>query len=537
LSAKTQDIYEKAAIQDDVVVDRDTNTNQLEALRCLQKRLDRCVELPSPPAIAVRVLEAVRDDQESFRALAQVVSSDPALTAKMLKIANLSIYGLTGQVDTIEMALTVLGSRALKNIALSFVLISELQNACQGNFDFTKFWKASIVSAIAAEEYSDVLGEKREDTFVSALLQNIGYLVMFLTDSEKFYQMVAAQGGPESENLTVERNIFGFDHQEFGVALLKSWGLPETIYMPILSHHFPLEALAKYQETASLVFVSHQIALVYQGFNTGEKACQLQKWLHEKHQMSAVEVEKLIDSIAGKANEILATFAMGTETVKPYSELLQEANQELGKLNLSYEQVLIDLQGAKNQAQNLATRLLEANQTLNTLAFCDGLTGLYNHRYFQEKLEIELKRSMRQSYPLSLIFFDIDYFKKINDSHGHLTGDLLLKNLAGRVGKIIRSSDILARYGGEEFAIILPETDVGSLRVFAERVRRGIEQLNVEVKGQIVQITVSIGGTTKKADFPLEDKRILIRVADQALYESKNLGRNKFTYLPLKDFN
>ncbi|MBN2427292.1 MAG: GGDEF domain-containing protein [Deltaproteobacteria bacterium] len=532
--AKAQDIQVAPFVKEDATTDN--GMVQAETLKPLQKVLDRAMDLPSPPAIAVKVLDAVKDDQESFRALAQVISSDPALTAKMLKVANSSIYGLARRVDSIEMALTVLGSKALKNIALSFVIVGEFQNACQGSFDFTKFWKGSITSAVAAEMYSSMLGEKSDDTFVSALLQNIGYLVMFLTQPKKFFQLMSQGDGPRSEDLKVEKKIFGYDHQEFGAALLKSWGLPETIYMPILSHHVPEQSQENFHKSASILFISHQLSLVYQGFNPGEKARLVQKLLNEKYQFPAEKAEKLIDSIAEKASEILITFEMGDETIKPYSQLLQEANQDLGNLNLSYEQLILDLKSAKDEAENLAANLIKANQSLRNLVFRDGLTGLFNHRYFQEMLEMEMDRSNRHSHFLSLIFFDIDYFKKINDCHGHLAGDHLLKSLAARVTKIIRSSDILARYGGEEFAVIMPETDSSGLRVFAERVRRGIEQMNVELEGRTVQVTVSIGGTTMGPDLFVNDKRLLIQAADQAVYQSKNQGRNKFTFLPLEDF-
>jgi diguanylate cyclase (GGDEF)-like protein len=532
LKSQLEKKSQKPAVDDSLA-----NAESLDSksLTHIQKVLDSSVELPSPPAIAVRILDAVKNDKESFRSLAQVVSSDPALTAKMLKVANSSIYGLPRRVDTIEMALTVLGIRALKNIALSFVIVGEIQNACRGVFDFEKFWKDAVTSAVAAEMFSSLMGKKSDDTFVSALLQNIGYLVMVLTQPEDYTKVKSQEKGSELDQIEFERKIFGFDHQELGAAMLKDWGLPETIFMPILYHHISDQCPDEYQDRAFVLYASNLLSSIYQNHNSGEKAQQVQNLLKEKKQFSADEVEKLIDSVAEHATEILSTFEIGKEKIKPYSQLLQEANQELGKLNLSYEQLIVDLKGAKDEAENLAAELMEANQTLSSLVFRDGLTGLYNHRYFQEMLEMELERSHRHSRYLSLIFFDIDHFKKINDSYGHLAGDFLLKTLANRVMKIIRNSDILARYGGEEFAVIMPETNPSGLKVFAERVRRGIEQMTVGVDGHTVNVTVSIGGTTVSPGVSVDDKRLLIQAADQAVYQSKDQGRNKFTFLPLEE--
>ena len=157
-----------------------------EADRIFQDILDSPIDLPSPPAIAVRILKLVKDDESSFRELAKVVSSDPALSVKMLSLANSSIYGFRGKVDNIEMALTVLGCKALKNIALSFVIFGDMKNACGKAFDFDMFWKEAVTSAVAAELLSVRVQQKNDDTFVTSLLQNIGYLVMYLVRPAEF---------------------------------------------------------------------------------------------------------------------------------------------------------------------------------------------------------------------------------------------------------------------------------------------------------------------------------------------------------------
>ncbi len=171
------------------------------------------------------------------------------------------------------------------------------------------------------------------------------------------------------------------------------------------------------------------------------------------------------------------------------------------------------------------------NAKLEELAFRDGLTGLYNHRYFQETLDREIARVKRYGHPLSLLLFDIDFFKKINDNFGHPAGDQVLINLAQCVSGAMRPTDIIARYGGEEFAVILPETNLAGMKVFAERLRRSTAALTTVVPNNTVQVTISCGGALLAAEDNFS-KQDLIDSADRALYLSKQTGRNRTTILP-----
>ena len=159
----------------------------------------------------------------------------------------------------------------------------------------------------------------------------------------------------------------------------------------------------------------------------------------------------------------------------------------------------------------------------------DGLTGLYNHRHFQEMLRKEIGEASRYGRPLTLILFDVDFFKKVNDGYGHPAGDAVLKQIANYVAQTVRASDLAARYGGEEFAIILPETDARDAVVLAERIRRGIEALEIDVGSQMprLRVTVSLGLSGLKPGASEQTQSELIEAADKALYAAKSGGRNR----------
>ncbi len=159
------------------------------------------------------------------------------------------------------------------------------------------------------------------------------------------------------------------------------------------------------------------------------------------------------------------------------------------------------------------------------LASCDGLTGLFNHRMFQETIRSEIDRSIRYDRTLSMLMFDIDHFKKFNDTYGHPVGDEVIKMVARIAKSSGRQTDRTFRYGGEEFCVIMPETPVENATLLAERIRTRIES-DRSVKG--LSVTVSLGITQFRAG---EKPETLIDRADQALYKSKESGRNRFTVL------
>ena len=168
----------------------------------------------------------------------------------------------------------------------------------------------------------------------------------------------------------------------------------------------------------------------------------------------------------------------------------------------------------------------DKNRQLQELANRDGLTGLYNHRYFHEQLSKDFLRAKRYHESLSCILFDIDYFKKFNDTYGHQTGDVVLSTLGRVIEESIRDSDFAARYGGEEFAVILYHTDRPAAVYVAERLRRMVEEREIHDKDTVLHITISIGVVT----FPHEeirDSKRMIECADKALYEAKKNGRNR----------
>lgn len=165
------------------------------------------------------------------------------------------------------------------------------------------------------------------------------------------------------------------------------------------------------------------------------------------------------------------------------------------------------------------------HEEIYRLTTIDGLTQIFNKRYFLDTLDREISRCRRYERDLSLVMFDIDHFKSVNDERGHLAGDYVLKALADLVKTRIRREDVLARFGGEEFAVVLPEVDLRGAKKFAEKIRRLVEAADFVFCGRRIPTTISIG--VAGLDRTIGDKEDLIQEADQRLYEAKRAGRNR----------
>ncbi len=211
--------------------------------------------------------------------------------------------------------------------------------------------------------------------------------------------------------------------------------------------------------------------------------------------------------------------------IKPFEDIAlvsSVARRAIEKIRLTEEnKSLLEKLKRKNE------ELEYVNKTLKELTIRDGLTGLYNHRHFQETLALEISRSKRYAKTFSLVFLDVDFFKQYNDTHGHLQGDVVLVGLSNLLSDGLRKSDVAARYGGEEFVLLLPETSKEHAFILAENIREKIAAHPFPGRETQPQgmVTVSIG----IAVFPEDgnDSSTLLHHADEALYQAKNAGRNR----------
>lgn len=239
------------------------------------------------------------------------------------------------------------------------------------------------------------------------------------------------------------------------------------------------------------------------------------------HGMDGLQVIKEVKNIDPGIDVIVMT---GYASVNSAVESMKAGAVDYITKPLNTDQIRLVVK--KNIERRDFQRLASEREFYKILSSIDGLTELYNYRYFHQHLQMELEREKRYNRPLSLIMLDIDDFKDYNDQYGHPVGDLVLKNLASILKTATRGCDVICRHGGEEFAVILPETDKKEAAIVCERIRQSVEKTSMlDAEGNSIgNIRITIG----LASFPVDadNKNKLIEQADKALYRGKESGKN-----------
>lgn len=498
-------------------------------------------DLPTLPVVASQVVTLTSQEETQLSDVADLVMQDVALSSKILKVANSAFYAFPQQIGSIQQAVSMLGTNAVQSLVLSFSLLSIKKGGGESKFDFDKFWERSLASSVAAQLIlSKVPKADLEEIFVSALLQNLGQLVLACTLPAEYDKVLEQKlENSEIDELFAESEVFGSDHCFLGYEVAKHWNFPLSISLPILHHHDPMSYSGddeKIRQTTRAIYLADILLNI---FHSDKPEDFHQKFQSEAKQLLGLkpsEIEEILAEAHTELEQGAANFGMKIEQARPVQEILQEANIRLSLLNLDYDQVNKELVKAKVSLEKITKELQEKNALLKELADMDGLTGLYNNRFFQGALDREMKRTTRQKYKLSLLLIDIDHFKSFNDEHGHLVGDFVLSEFGKVLGENLREYDTLARYGGEEFVVVLPETSTEDAAMVANKLCNAVEKRAFKDEGKTYKVTASFGVSTRDGNEEEGPTKLeLIKAADEAMYEAKKKGRNQVAvYTPKK---
>jgi diguanylate cyclase (GGDEF)-like protein len=479
----------------------------------LLDRLKVSPQLPSLPAIAIRALELARQENVDMGEIAELISNDPALSSKILKTVNSSFYGLPKQVSTISHALVILGLQAVKTLALGFSLLTNLQGNTSDGFNYMAFWKRSIYSAVAGRLLAKKIRlVQQEEAFLAGLLADVGILVMHRTLGLEYDALYLQAGGDHDLLMTLCRTKFDLDHPLVGAMLAETWQLPPVLSRPIACHHNPVEADPQLKPLVEVVYTAMIVGEVFSSEDPAKPILRAREELATRFKLSPEVIEALLAEIGSSTREVAKLFELNIGQNRSYPEILEEAQQTLIQLSL--------------QTQQQVQTIRKENETLQVKATTDPLTGLANRARFNEFFEEQFTRAFKLQRPLSILFLDIDHFKKVNDTYGHQAGDEVLRRVGKLLKLAVRNIDLAARYGGEEFAVILTETDSNAAAQMADEIRQAIQSETIRFEDKVLKITGSIGvaGTDRTRIFAQATQ--LSGAADRAVYAAKSAGRN-----------
>jgi diguanylate cyclase (GGDEF)-like protein len=472
----------------------------------LEAHLKACRTLPSIPAVAVRILDLYRNEDVSIQEAARVISQDPALATKVLRASNSAFYAARYEVTTVSHAISVLGIDATLSLALSFSLLRNQRKSDSRGFDAASYWRRSAIAAVAGRRLADRIDSStREELFLSSLLQDIGILALNEAIPSIYGPLFAESRGSHVKLIELERAKLGTDHAAVGAWLLDLWNIPEKYTRAVKATHAQKDAANSGSDLfCQATAISGNIAEIW--MDPAAATCAAHDSVITLLKMSPEEFETLLAEIAAQIPEVTGEMDINVYSEEKSRQLLEQAHEALSALTMRAQQQV-------QQIRDLSRR--------------DPLTSLYNRSYLEEELNREYLASSQSGCPLSLLFLDVDFFKKVNDTYGHKTGDSVLVQLAEVLKNTLRVSDFIGRYGGEEFVCLLPDTDAEQAGVVAERLRDRIaSQSGVFKENEAVRITVSIGCATHAKPRLFENARKLLEEADRCLYMAKSKGRN-----------
>ncbi len=488
----------------------------------LERQLRSLVTFPTPPGVATHIIELAQDPDIEMGKVAAAVSMDPALTTKILRIANSPLYAQRRKSENLRQALVVLGLNATLTLALSFTLVRSLRGQKPRSIDYPFYWRRVLIAAVSARALGEHLRQPlAEELFLAGLLQDVGMLAL----DQALPDLYRDRGQLQRDHRALgehERRQINADHAEVGGSLMASWHLPERLHRAISASHAleqartdaPDEIFNRCVSLSGLLADLFVLDAGHRDFASSAQCVERSLGL-DKHAFGQV-----LGTISGLIPDTEAIFETDLRAGSNPELILEQARDILMIRNL---QALREVNTLKSTAHNLSTRALELEEEAQR----DALTGAYNRPFLDAYLAREFEHASRNEWPLSIAFADLDNFKKVNDSFGHQAGDRILQAAARILKGNTRETDMVARYGGEEFIIALPTTDADTARAICDRIVHAFQSARHDLGTGQTTVTISIGCATHSAQTPFRSVNDFVRAADQALYTAKLQGRNR----------
>ena len=475
---------------------------------------------PSKAPLSLIALQIVRESlapEASLPELAKLAASDPGFAMRIIAVVNSPAFGPQRHVSDVRQAVAMVGIRGLRGIGMSLALsdmvpVGEAGRILLGN---------SLRRAVASQLLAQQLGQKEVDEFfTTGLFLEVGLLSRARDDLEGAAEVARL---PALHRVMHERAAGLVDHPAAGAALAATFMLPPHVEAAVSQHHAdsPPEALP-----SRVAWAAERLASLWEGGD----AVQNRKAAIDAVLALGLTADDAQAALHNLPEMVVAAATAFDRDVGPQQSvegILVDVNRSLLEMTQNYDAAVRRLESLLAEKEVLGKQLLEANAQLTRLASTDALTGLANKRALEEALTRDLARAERDQTWLTIVISDIDFFKKVNDTHGHLTGDEVLRQVGRVFGGKLRGGDLAARYGGEEFLLILPGSNSVGGKIAAERLRKAIEELVVAGPNGPFSVTSSFGVASVCGPGCAGKIKDLIGRADTALYSAKHSGRNR----------
>jgi diguanylate cyclase (GGDEF)-like protein len=491
----------------------------------LEAKLKACPNLPSPPAIAIQIVQLANEPEIDLDRIIHLLNSDPALSSKILRTANSPLYPYSKKIESLHQALMVLGLNATISLALSFSLIKSLQAKKGSGLDYALYWKRALVAGTASRALGKICKVAEiEELYLAGLLQDIGMLALDLV----FPDLYASHKSPQTDHDSLgsyEKEVLGITHGAVGSWLLTQWNFPDRLRLAVGGSDDP-SRIPTHDERAnfaSCVALSGNIAEIFLRETSDEYIHDLKKQAQSLLGLSPESILEVLENLKAQLPEIVGLLEADLQPWNDPQAILEQARESLLIRSLQAIKQVEELQISNATMADQFEHLEENHRH-------DALTGALTRAHLDKCLATAFEQAIENQECLTLVFGDLDKFKSVNDTYGHQAGDVVLQSAVQLLMLKLRGTDIVGRYGGEEFVLILPKASQQAAEMVCERILKAFRETTHETSsGQSITVTISLGLATHTPGQPYSNISDLLQDADEAVYYSKGHGGNQCT--------
>lgn len=316
-------------------------------------------DLPSPPQAALKIMRACSNDKVDISEVSALAAQDPMLTAELLRVVNSSFFGLSRTVQSIPRAVTVIGQRALRNLALCVSVRDAIKAESLGKgFDLGSFWEDGLRRAVCARLLAQQLNLDADECFTAGLLQDFGLLVLFFTHREKCDQWPILKSEDPDRRLAMEEELFQSTHETVGAELARLWQLPDELSVAIAHHHTDTANLKTPPTSLTRVIrCGDWMSAVYSAENKGAVIDRCRQVLQQEFALDVAQSDELLAEVPRQMEEAAKALGLGLSAQTDFGDVLRQANVKLAEANLSYQQLTWKLEQALTERDRLQEEL------------------------------------------------------------------------------------------------------------------------------------------------------------------------------------
>ena len=513
-----------------------TEANRYGSFRDELRSVFERAKIPTNPAIAMEILRLADDPTSRTDQFAAAIQADAALAARVLEMANAALFAQREPVTTIQRAVTLLGLRRIRMVALGFQLVAHLDRLGPTPFDLKRFWQQSVLRACLAREVAArVVPGQADEAFLIGLLSDCGILLLVQLLGKEYGDLHASEDLSPTAFHVEEKNRFAYNHIEAIETLASEWGLPEIISRPLGEHHQRTELKSGGSDVERLSAVGYFVgSLPLAGEQTlAPSEPELRAYAQSELGLDEAALNDCLDRAAQSYHHVAPFLGERLAADLDVTELLDQANRHLSLAASDAERRAEAVEAERDRIHREQVQLRSALGQYRERAAHDPLTRLLNRGALMEATLDCIRECRDRNLALAVYFLDIDDFKVINDKFGHHVGDEVLRTLASALSNSVVNGGFAGRYGGEEFVVVVPALQEDDARQRAQVLLDRVRQ--TKLGGTITprSVTCSVGavwGRPRPGTAPYD----IFTMADELMYQAKLGGKDRCCFKSLE---